>query len=257
LIDIHSHILSGLDDGAQSLADSISMARAAVEDGINEVIATPHHGNGRYHNEASAVISAVEGLNLQLEAQQIPLKVWPGSEIRVYKNLIHDLQLGNTLSLQQSRYTLIEFPSDRIPQQIDEYLHELNIIGKIAIIAHPERNQEIMRNPEKLFDLINLGAMSQITAGSINGSFGSKLQSLVYRLCEDNLVHIIASDAHNLTNRPFGLASAYQTLDSKLGTDYVQYYQANARKVVHNLSIEINEPIKKKRSIINTWFKRF
>lgn len=257
MIDIHSHILSGLDDGAESMADSISMARAAVNDGTSEVIATPHHRNGRYDNEAFTVNRAVEELNLQLQEQQISLKIWPGLEIRVYKNIIQDLQQGTTLSLHQSRYTLIEFPSNRIPQQIEEYIHELNIIGKIAIIAHPERNQEIMRNPTRLFQLINLGAMSQITAGSLNGSFGSKIQSLVYRLCADNLVHFIASDAHNLTNRPFGLAAAYQIIERKLGTEYVQYYQDNARKIIHNLPIVIREPIKKKQSRLQSWFKIF
>jgi protein-tyrosine phosphatase len=257
MIDMHCHILPKLDDGADSLADSIAMARTAVQDGITEVIATPHHANGRYHNEAFAVIRAVEELNLQLHEQQIPLKVWPGQEIRVYQNLINDLERGIIISLNQSRYTLIEFPSDKIPSQIEEYIHELNVIGKVAIIAHPERNQEIIRNPDLLFQLIRLGALSQITAGAVSGGFGTKIQSLAFKLCEANLVHFIASDAHNTTNRPFGLAVAYQMLSDRFGKEHVEHYQMNARAVVNNHPITIKAPIQKKQSILDRIFSGF
>jgi protein-tyrosine phosphatase len=257
MIDIHSHILSGFDDGADSMKDSIAMAKAAVEDGISAVFATPHHADGKYHNEALAVNKAVEELNLQLQEQQIPLMVWPGQEIRVYKNLINDLDRGVTISLNQSRYILIEFPSDRIPSGIEEYIHELKVIGKIAILAHPERNREIIQHPEKLYDLINLGVLSQITAGSVTGSFGKKIQSYALKLCEANMVHFISSDAHNTSNRPFGLSAAYQTIAKQLGKSYVEYYQANARDIVDNNLIGIRQPTHLKHSFFQKYFGRF
>jgi protein-tyrosine phosphatase len=257
MFDMHCHILPRLDDGADSLAESIAMARVAVQDGITDVLATPHHANGRYHNEGFSVIRAVEELNLQLHEQQIPLKVWPGQEIRVYKNFIPDLEQGIAISLNHSRYILIEFPPDRIPNHIEEYIHELNVIGKVAIIAHPERNQEILRNPDLLFQLIRFGALSQITAGAVNGSFGTKIQSMAFKLCEANLVHFIASDAHNTTNRPFGLAVAYQMLLDRFGREHVELYQMNARAVVNNHSILINSPVQKKRSMVYRIFRGF
>jgi protein-tyrosine phosphatase len=257
MIDMHCHILPKLDDGADSLADAIAMARVAVQDGITEVIATPHHANGRYYNEGFSVIRAVEELNLQLHEQQIPLKVWPGQEIRVNSNFIPELEQGIALSLNHSRYILMEFPADRIPNQIEEYIHELNVIGKVAIIAHPERNQEIKRNPNLLFQLVRLGALSQITAGAVSGSFGTNLQSLAFKLCEANLVHFIASDAHNTTNRPFGLAAAYQMLSDRFGREQVELYQMNARAVVNNHSIAIKSPIPEKRSVLDKIFSGF
>jgi protein-tyrosine phosphatase len=256
MIDIHSHILPGLDDGASTIADSILMARAALNDGISHVLATPHHANGRYLNGALSVKEAVEDLIRVLQEQQIPLRVLPGSEIRVYKNLIEDMERGSILTLNDSRYALIEFPADRIPEHMEEYIHELRVIGKVAIIAHPERNQEIMRNPERLAHLIGLGALSQITAGSVNGHFGKKIRSFAMQLCSEHLTHFIASDAHNILDRPFGLLHSYRAIADSLGDKYVEYYQTNARNLIHNDKITVWEPVIRKPTWISKVFKR-
>jgi len=254
MIDIHSHILPSLDDGAGNWEESILMARSAVQSGVHLLYATPHHENGRYHNEAPIVTEAVIELNSQLRALNIPLRVVPGLEVRVYKELLNDLDRGCIISLNHSRYILIEFPSDRIPNQIEELIHELSVIGKVAILAHPERNKEIARNPQKLFQLIESGLLSQITAGALTGAFGRKVCAFALKLCKDNLVHFIASDAHNTSDRPFGLADAYQIVTDQLGNTYSEYYQQNARELAEDKPIVQWTPLLRKRSFIERLF---
>jgi protein-tyrosine phosphatase len=236
-----------MDDGSENLEESLLMAQAAVEDGIHTIIATPHHANGRYNNEALAIKQAVEKFNIELEAGQIPLKIVSGQEIRLYSGLIDDLIDKKLLCLHQSKYMLLEFPSDRIPGQIFELLHELRIRNLHAVIAHPERNKEIMLHPDKLFQLIEAGALSQITAQSIAGVLGTKIQSLALDLCRHNLVHFMASDAHNTLTRTVGLSKAYSFVDNRLGREFSQYYQTNATRLLDQSEIISWEPKKKRK----------
>lgn len=253
MIDIHNHILPLLDDGSQSLEESLLMARAAVAEGIHTIIATSHHANGNYDNEAKIIIAAVNELNQHLQTNQIPLTVRAGQEIRLYNNLIDDLHTDKLLTLNHSDYILIEFPSSRIPSTAKEIIHELTVMKRIPIIAHPERNQEIIKDPDKLTQLIEWGALSQITSSSINGLFGKKLQAFSLDLCRRDLVHFVASDAHNLTVRPFGLNTAYEHILHSLGEDYTHYYLSNARHIMDNTPIPVREPISRKKKWYKIW----
>jgi protein-tyrosine phosphatase len=250
MIDLHCHILPGLDDGSINMEESMKMAQAAVDEGIHTIIATPHHANGRYKNEAMMVMQAVMQLNAELNARDIPLEVGCGQEIRLYARLVDDLYEHRLLTLHQSNYLLLELPPDQIPQRIFELLHELQVLNIKAVIAHPERNQEIVQNPDKLVRLIEAGALSQITAHSISGVSGSKIEAVSLELCRLNLVHFVASDAHNLHLRPFGLRNAYECIDSKLGTEYVDYYRNNAQIVLDNEIVIAWEPQRRKKK----WF---
>ncbi|MBP1993432.1 tyrosine-protein phosphatase [Paenibacillus eucommiae] len=253
MIDIHSHILPGLDDGARSLNESIEMARQAVQQGIHKVIATPHHANGMYQNELLLVRQSVLSLNTELQQQGIPLEVYTGQEIRMYRDLLDDLDRQLIETLDGSGYMLIEFPSGSIPSYTSEVFHELRINSITPIIAHPERNVEITKNPEKLLELVEEGALSQVTAQSVSGGFGKSIQALSLELCKHHLAHFIASDAHNMTNRPFGLAQAYQQLGDKLGADYVDYFQNNAESVINHTSVQLNKPQWPKRKWFHFW----
>ncbi|MNI17808.1 Tyrosine-protein phosphatase YwqE [compost metagenome] len=251
MIDIHSHILPNLDDGSQELHESIEMARAALLDGIHTIIATPHHANGRYHNEAATVLQSVEALNDRLKQEEIGVRILPGQEIRVYPNMIDDW--NQLLTLQHSSYVLLELPSNEIPSYFLDLLHELRIMKVTPIIAHPERNQEIAKDPSKLLKFIELGALSQLTSHSITGLFGPKIQSLCFKLCENHLAHFISSDAHNNTRRPFALQEAYSLIQAKLGSEYVSYLQSNAEKVVSNSIIDVHTPLWPKHKWFQFW----
>jgi protein-tyrosine phosphatase len=250
MIDIHSHILPGIDDGAQNLEDAVRMADAAVQEGITHLYATPHHRNGRYENEKSSILERVNVLNAELSQRNIPLHILPGQEIRLYKELIDDLDRDVLLPLHhQSKYILIEFPSSNVPAYAAETLYELSLRNYTPIIVHPERNSEIIENPVLLYDLIIEGALTQVTANSIIGNFGKKIMNFSHDLIKSNMAHFIASDAHNTSSRGFHLTKAYEIIEKQYGISTRYYLQENAELVLRGESILIEPPshIRKKK----------
>jgi protein-tyrosine phosphatase len=229
MVDLHSHILPGLDDGAADIAESIEMAKQAEKEGIRLIVATPHHKNGRYENEKAAVEAAVLTLNKQLYESGIHVTIHAGQEVRMYGELIEDFDNNKLLPFGQSKHMLIEFPSNGIPAFAEQVLFDMQVNGITPIIVHPERNTAINENPDKLYKLIKNGALSQITAASVNGKFGKKIKALSMQLIEANLAHFIASDAHNTTTRAFGLTQAYETMDP----GYADYFKENAEIVLN------------------------
>ncbi|RZT21368.1 tyrosine-protein phosphatase [Fictibacillus sp. BK138] len=250
MIDIHSHILPGVDDGAQNLNEAINMAEAAVKEGITYLYATPHHRNGRFENEKQTILNVVDQLNQELIIRGIPLTILPGQEIRIYKELIEDLDRDTLMPLHHElKYLLIELPSSNVPAYATEILYELSLRNYTPIIVHPERNSEIMENPDLLKDFIITGALTQITANSVIGNFGKKIMNFSQDLIKSNMAHFIASDAHNITSRGFHLTQAYETIQKQFGTDTRYYLQENAQQVMSGESVLIEQPqqIKKKK----------
>jgi protein-tyrosine phosphatase len=245
LIDIHSHILHNLDDGPKEMEQSLGLALMAVQEGISTIIATPHHRKGNFLNPAQKVIGAVSLFQEQLIQNRIPLTICHGQEIHAYPQMVDDYYANSLLTLNGSSYMLIEFPSSKLPERIEETFHELSLLHITPIIAHPERNREIAKQPDKLLSLVENGALSQVTSHSINGSFGSGIRSLTLELCRRNLVHFIASDVHDAVRRPFHLQQAYETLNTKLGGGYVRYYQQNAESLIGDRMIERWKPLAK------------
>lgn len=252
MIDLHSHILPGIDDGARTLEDSIEMARLAVKDGIRLLAATPHHNNGRFSNESYNVTQAIDSLNQELSRQCIPLKVLPGQEIRINDLFWGEWEAGNLLTLNDSCYMLIELPNQHVPRDIGDVIHEMKLKGIVPIIAHPERNSELANEMDILMELVEAGALSQVTTHSLNGLFGSRIRQIAMKMCQRRLIHIVASDAHNADKRPFGMSATYDLINRKLGKSFVQYYKDNARAVIDNQPIDSWEPRAEKR-----WYQRW
>jgi protein-tyrosine phosphatase len=250
MIDIHSHILPGIDDGAQTLQDSVNMAEEAVKEGITHLFATPHHRNGRYENEKKTIISHVTLLNQELKNREIPLNIIPGQEIRLYKELIEDLDQDALLPLHHElKYLLIEFPSSNVPNYAAEILYELSLRNYQPIIVHPERNSEIIEKPDLLYNFINEGALTQVTANSVIGNFGKKIMNFSHDLIKANMAHFVASDAHNTSSRGFHLTKAYEVIQKQYGMDTRYYLQENAELVLKGETVLIEQPqhIKKKK----------
>ncbi|WP_217558218.1 tyrosine-protein phosphatase [Paenibacillus sp. GbtcB18] len=243
MIDIHTHILHGLDDGPGSLEQSLEMARMAVSNGISTVFATPHHRTSRYFTPSADIKEAVAGLNASLLEHGIPLHVKSGQEIRVTPNLINDWYEDTLLTLGGTRYLLIECPAHSLPAELAEICHECSVLGLVPVIAHPERNAEVAGDPDKLLQLAEWGAAFQLTSDSILGTFGSKVQSLAFELCSRRLIHLVASDAHDLIRRPFRLSEAYEKIEAKIGGDYAEYCRRNAIRVANDLPLEKREPV--------------
>lgn len=237
LIDIHTHILPGLDDGASDAEASLLMAKAAFADGITALIATPHHANGVYLNEAKAVRGHVQALSRLLEEAGLPLDIYPGQEIRVNDGLLDAWQKGELLPLADSSYILLEMPSSHIPKGMGELVHELGVMGLCPIIAHPERNAEAANEPERLEELLELGAYAQVTAHSLLGGFGRRIEQHAWRLMKQGLIHVVASDAHHVDSRGFRLGEAYRLIERTMGEQWPAYMQANAAAVLTNAPI--------------------
>ncbi|MEQ6376438.1 CpsB/CapC family capsule biosynthesis tyrosine phosphatase [Bacillaceae bacterium S4-13-58] len=245
MIDIHCHILPELDDGAQTLEDSLEMARAAVQEGIHTIIATPHHMNGKYINLAENVIKEVSALNLQLKENNIPLTILPGQETRINGEMINNLQRHQLLPLNQtSSYVFVELPSDHVPRYTTQLLFDIQLAGYRPIIVHPERNQQLIQNPDVLYKMVEKGTLTQVTAASVTGKFGKNIQKFTQKIIEANLTHFIASDAHNTTTRRFCLSEAYEEIRNRYGEDFLHFFMENAELILENQTV-VGEPPEK------------
>ncbi len=249
MIDIHCHILPGLDDGPETLDESVMMAKVAVMEGVSTIIATPHHKNNSYINPKNTIVQDVESLNEVLLNENIPLKILPGQEIRIFGEILEDHQKGEILTLNNSDYIFIEFPSSSVPRYSEKLLYDIQLEGFKPIIVHPERNKELLENPTLLYNLVKNGTLTQVTAGSISGYFGKTIKKFSQQLIESNLTHFVASDAHNIHNRSFKLQEAFEYIENKMGKDYVHLFTENCESLITNQSVyrEIPEPIKKKK----------
>lgn len=218
MIDLHAHILPGLDDGPASMADALKMARIAVEDGIGVIIAAPHCLNGIYNNYREGIISACLEFNLVLEKNGIPLKVLPGSEVHLGMEILDDIESGRLMTLNDTgRYFFLELPDQFIIRNLIGFIARLEKMNVTPIIAHPERNMAIQRNVTLLHDLISAGALSQITGGSLTGGFGPPALQCCLRIINLNLAHFMASDAHSPGMRPPKLSGAVEKLSALTG----------------------------------------
>jgi len=243
MIDIHSHILPTLDDGAQTLQDSLLMAKEAVKEGIHTIIATPHHKHPSYNNSKTDVQQQVALLNAELQNQDIPLKIVAGHEIRIYGEIANDLPMDlELLTLNGSHYVLIEFPSSHVPNYADQLFYDIQVKGFTPIIAHPERNSEFVKNPDRLYRFIKNGALSQVTAGSIAGKLGKSVQKTSIKFLEHKLAHVVASDAHNTTNRNLQWRAAWKVVEQRFGSEGVELFRANARDIFNNAPIDKYPP---------------
>ncbi|KIL49874.1 tyrosine-protein phosphatase [Jeotgalibacillus soli] len=241
MIDIHCHILPGVDDGPAHFENTLEMIYQAMEDGITDIIATPHHRNRHYVNPMDEVLQHVQKLNGLLKERELPVTIHPGQEVRLYGELLEDFRNGDILSLGgQHSYILIELPTSQVPAYTERIVYEMLVEGLLPIIAHPERNSAIVESPDKLFQLINQGATSQVTAASVAGDFGKKLQRFSFELLENSLAHFVASDAHDIKNRGFALNRAVQTLHSTYGNDF--QVMENARCVLYGEQLSLRQP---------------
>jgi len=249
MIDIHCHILPGVDDGPATIEDSLEMAREAVREGIKVIIATPHHKNNSYENIKEDIVIKVNELNNQLLKKDIPLKILAGQENRIYGEIIKDFQQGEIQTLNNSKYLFIEFPTSSVPRYTERLLYDIQIEGITPIIVHPERNKELMTNPNTLYNLVKNGALTQVTAASLAGYFGKSIQKFSKQLIEYNLTHFIASDAHNIGNRTFKLNEAFDIIDKEFGDEYSSIFIENAELLVadENIYKEVPEQLKKRK----------
>lgn len=239
MLDLHCHILPGIDDGAQNMEDSLDLARKAVSQGITHILCTPHHHNGTYTNHKADVIVKVAELQRELDLRGIPLTLFEGQEVRIFPEILEEIKKDDILFCDmENRYLLIEFPSREAPNYALNLLGELVAEGKIPIIVHPERNGTFIKTPNKLIDYLELGCLAQLTAPSIVGRFGKTIQETAEKMVEHNLVQMVASDAHHIKKRTFCMKEAYGFIEECYGPGRVEAFENVAKAVLNGDDLE-------------------
>lgn len=220
MIDVHAHILPGMDDGPSAVEESVEMVRIAVQNGIRTIIATPHCLNGVYINWRQEILSACQELNTVLEKQHIDFTILPGSEVHLSPEILGELKRGRLMTINdKGSYFFLELPHQFMAQPILRFIYQLKSRKVTPLITHPERNMAIQRDIGLLSDLIDSGALSQITGGSLTGDFGIAAQKCCRKIIKMNMAHFMASDAHSPKLRPPNLSAAVKKLYSLAGKE--------------------------------------
>lgn len=255
MIDIHNHILVDVDDGPKSIDEAIELLKQAKREGATDIVATPHHLHTRYSNDIENVKMKLNELKNNPEINELGLRLYTGQEIRVTDQIIDDLKNCKIEGINGSRYLLLEFPSNEVPHYSNQLFYELQTMGYIPIIAHPERNKAIVQNMDLLFELVNGGALSQITTSSLLREFGSNVRKLSLKMIDNNLAHFIASDAHNVPKRPFIMKQLFKERKLKAYYEELESYLKNGKAVLENERISKQIPTQDYKQ--KKWFGLF
>ncbi|AKP67398.1 tyrosine-protein phosphatase [Companilactobacillus ginsenosidimutans] len=243
LVDLHCHMLPNVDDGSPDFSSSIELAKSSVNDGISHILLTPHHMDSQYKNPKIMVLEKVRNFQSCLDEAGIPITVFPGQEVHLTGALISAIEKDDVIFMDaNNKYLLLEFPHSDIPAYTSNVIFELLSRGIVPVIAHPERNREVQKNPRKLHELISQGCLSQITASSYLGVFGEKVQETSQKIIESNLAHVISSDAHVLTGRQFRMADAFEKL-SNFDNQISQNFMDNAKSILNGEVVVSDSPI--------------
>jgi protein-tyrosine phosphatase len=213
VIDLHSHVLPGLDDGAERIEDSRELARRAAEEGISAIAATPHV-RADFPTTPDQMEAGVEAVRKDFDAQGIPVDVLHGGEVALdWLDSLGAEDLRRFTIAQSGRYLLVEFPYRGWPLALEHQLFDLSLAGITAILAHPERNAEVQSRPARLGAAIEQGALVQVTAASLDGRIGRRAKGAAEALVRAQMVHLLASDAHTPQVREVGLTEAAEALN--------------------------------------------
>jgi protein-tyrosine phosphatase len=220
MIDIHHHLLWGLDDGSTSVETSLAMARIAVDDGITHVVCTPH-ANAQYEYDPEGVAAQIAELQGLLDRENIALKLGRGCDFHLSFDNIELAQAEPArFSINGLGYLLVELPDYGLPTGLTEVFYQMQILGMTPILTHPERNRTLQTDQSKLLEWLRGGLLVQVTAGSVVGRMGKRAEKMAHELLANRWVHFLATDAHNTSSRPPMMREAFELVAKKYGPDY-------------------------------------
>lgn len=205
MIDLHCHLLPGIDDGASDMEQALLLARMAVANGITASVLTPHIHIGYFDNDKESIAEAFGVFSKALKAESIPLRVAMAAEVRLSAEIMPQILRGELPFLgrwQGEDVMLLEMPHSHIPAGTDQLIHWLHKQGVTAMIAHPERNKDVIRDFKNIKPLLSTGCLFQVTAGAVAGRFGEPAQWRAEQLLAQGCVTVLASDAHHESRRP-------------------------------------------------------
>jgi len=218
IIDVHTHILPGLDDGPATLADAVRMCEAYESHGVRTIVATPHMMSGRWNVTADDVRRQARALRAACRERGMHLNVLTGAEVSLRPDLADLVARGEALTVDEARrYLVVELPSQAVPPFF-RVVEELAAHGVTPVISHPERSPRLLRAPGMLAELVAMGCLVQVTSGSLLGRFGSKARRAAERLIAGGMAHLVASDAHEPCGyRGPDLWDCYAALQAEFG----------------------------------------
>jgi len=217
MIDTHLHILPGVDDGPETIQESLALARVLVQEGIHTAIATPHYNDEFPPRSAAEIQERVYGLQQVLDQYDISLRLFASHEALIKPGLVEDIQTGRLATLNGGRYLLLELWNSTWLPETERVIFELRAFGIVPVIAHPERYRAIQRDPHRLATLLQQGALAQLAAGSLIGMQGNTAHRTAEDLLKKGLIHCMASDAHGLSKRLPGVSRGIQRAIQLLG----------------------------------------
>ncbi len=231
MIDLHTHILPGIDDGAGSIEAALEMAEMAAASGTLAVAATSHGNTGAFTIEQ--YWDAYEELSQELTRNDIPLELYPGMEIFMDHNVEQKLADGSLLTINETRYVLVEFALEEELWMVNDYLQMLDEAGYIPVIAHAERYAFVQRFPEEVYQWVMRGCVIQVNKGSLLGAYGKKEADMALSLLSHNLIHVVASDAHSPQHRTPKMGNAVRFLNEAVPPKYRELLLSeNPRRIV-------------------------
>ncbi|NMH60506.1 CpsB/CapC family capsule biosynthesis tyrosine phosphatase [Alteromonas ponticola] len=225
MIDIHSHIIPGIDDGARSMEMALSMARQTEQAGVTHLVCTPHIHWGYFDNSVETIRHGFEQLQGEVEKAGIPLGLSFAGEVRINEMVpiwLKDAQLPFLGKWKGRNVLLLEMPHSHVPGGLDQLVRWLLSENVQPLIPHPERNRDILKAPEKIQWLRNLGCMLQVTAGAFTGTFGHNVESLAFTMLANNQIDLVASDTHDTQRRPNEMGGARQLVKQHSGEEIAQ-----------------------------------
>lgn len=244
MYDIHSHILYGVDDGAESIEKSLEMIRQAAAEEVGVIIATPHYIEGLYANGYEDNLARLDMLKKEADKAGINIKLYLGNEVRISHELPSLIESKKVATLNNSRYILVELPFLDIPPYTEKVVYDLELKGYKVILAHPERNQCVINNPDILYNLIKQGALVQINIPSFEGRYGRSVKRITQLLLRHNLVHFIGTDSHTPREGHSKLKVLAEKLRHYCNDTISDLFYDNPLQVIMDEPIRIHQPQK-------------
>ena len=235
MIDLHCHLLPGIDDGPATLEESLELCRIAAADGITHAIVTPHIHPGRWENTRESIGKGCQNLQQLLNRENIPLQLGFAGEVRLTDQIMRQVdndEIPFYGEVDGYQIMLLEFPHGHIVPGSDNLVNWLLDRKIRPLIAHPERNKQVMRSPEDILPFVASGCWLQLTAGSFCGQFGDRARRVADQFLQEKLVSVVASDGHNNKSRPPSLAIAYQEILKKFGEQTAYSLVVNAPREI-------------------------
>jgi protein-tyrosine phosphatase len=245
MIDLHNHLLPGIDDGSKRLEDTLEFLRIAWRDGVRTVVATPHMKPGVYDNTRQTILERVA---LVREAQQGDeaegVTLLPGAEVYFTADVVQRAKDGELMTVaDRGKYVLLELPYQQIPMRVDDTIFQLRLLGITPLLAHPERVAYYLEDIERVAASVRLGALTQVTGSSIAGLFGSKARDFARAMLARGLLHVLASDSHDVSYRPPLLSPAVQVVAGIAGAEAARrMVEDTPQAILEGREIEISPP---------------